>query len=82
MELKKTRNILALGWSIYAMLYICGISFIDIPETNVRVIDTVLGFTLGTIVATIIAFYFGSSEGSSDKNEMLKHVSKPPNSTP
>jgi hypothetical protein len=37
---------------------------------------------LGTIVATIIAFYFGSSEGSSDKNEMLKHVSKPPNSTP
>jgi len=66
------RNGLAIFWSIIGAAYIGGITFTEIPEHNIRVVDTVLGFVLGTIVATIIAYYFGSSKGSADKNEMIK----------
>lgn len=67
----ETQTILAFFWSIFGAVYITGITFFDIPESNHRVVDTVLGFVLGTIVATIIGFYFGSSKGSADKNELI-----------
>ena len=63
---------LATFWSIVAVGYIFLITFITIPEANVRFADTTLGFLLGTIVATIINYFFGSSKSSSDKNQLLK----------
>ena len=63
---------LATFWSIVAVVYIFLITFISIPEANVRFADTTLGFLLGTIVATIINYFFGSSKSSSDKNQLLK----------
>lgn len=58
---------LASAWSIFAMSYITAISFITIPETSIRFVDTITGFLLGTIVSGIIQFFFGSSKGSKDK---------------
>ena len=63
---------LATFWSFVAVGYIFLITFLTIPETNVRFADTTLGFLLGTIVATIINYFFGSSKSSSDKNQLLK----------
>ena len=63
---------LATFWSLVAVGYIFLITFISIPEANVRFADTTLGFLLGTIVATIINYFFGSSKSSSDKNQLLK----------
>lgn len=63
---------LATFWSFVAVVYIFLITFISIPEANVRFADTTLGFLLGTIVATIINYFFGSSKSSSDKNQLLK----------
>ena len=65
---------LAIGWSVFAILYIVGITFFPIPESNVRFADTILGFLLGTVVATILNFFFGSSKSSKDKDEMMKAV--------
>ena len=50
-----------------AILYIFLITFWKIPEQNVRFADTVLGFFLGTVVATILQFFFGGSIGSKIK---------------
>jgi hypothetical protein len=54
--------ILATFWSIVSAMYIAFITFATIPSDNVRFADTVLGFILGTVVATLINFYFGSSD--------------------
>jgi hypothetical protein len=58
-------------WSVTAAAYIAFITFGDIPEANVRFADTILGFILGTIIATIVQFFFGSSMGSKEKEEII-----------
>ena len=56
-------------WSIAAAIYIGFITFSVIPDTNVRFADTILGFILGTVIATMLNFWFGSSIGSKEKSE-------------
>lgn len=51
----------AIFWSIFAVGYLASVTFIKIPDENLRVVDTILGFLLGTIVSTIIGFFFGNS---------------------
>lgn len=65
---------LATFWSVFGVVYIFFITFANIPASNVRFADTILGFILGTIIATIINFFFGSSKGSSDKQEMINQI--------
>jgi len=59
-------------WSVCAAVYIAFITFSIIPEQNVRFADTILGFILGTVVATMLNFWFGSSIGSKEKAEALR----------
>ena len=58
---------LASFWSIVGGLYIFAITFFELENT--RAADTVLGFLLGTIVSTIITFFFGSNVASKDQND-------------
>ena len=69
---KRFVYVFAAGWSIVAVVYIFMITFMSIPTVNVRFADTVLGFLLGTIVATIINYFYGSSKSSADKTEVMK----------
>lgn len=59
-------------WSLTAALYIAFITFGNIPEDNIRFADTILGFILGTIIATIVQFFFGSSLTSKEKDNALE----------
>jgi hypothetical protein len=59
-------------WSIAAAIYIGFITFSVIPDKNTRFADTILGFILGTVIATMLNFWFGSSIGSKEKGEALK----------
>lgn len=69
---------LATFWSVYVALYISFITFVPIPAENVRFADTVVGFLLGTIAATIVNYFFGSSLGSKtkddDKERLLQQI--------
>jgi len=56
-------------WSVLAALYIGFITFGDIPDDNVRFADTILGFVLGTMVASMFQFLLGSSIGSRNKDK-------------
>jgi hypothetical protein len=56
-------------WSVLAALYIGFITFYDIPDDNVRFADTILGFVLGTMVASMFQFLLGSSIGSRNKDK-------------
>ena len=57
------------GWSILSALYIGFITFGHIPESNIRFADTILGFVLGTMVASMFQFLLGSSLGSRAKDK-------------
>lgn len=58
-------------WSAFAIAYIIIITVCNIPEKNIRFVDVVLGFIMGTVVSTILNFFFGSSQGSKQKSQEL-----------
>jgi len=64
----------AIGWSVFCGTYIAFITFGEIPDANVRFADTILGFTLGTLVAQIFNFFFGSSAGSKRQGDTIREV--------
>ena len=66
---KRFIYVFATFWSLFAAGYIAFITFGTIPEDNQRFADTILGFLLGTVVATILQFFFGSSMGSKEKEK-------------
>ena len=63
-------------WSTSALLYIFLITFTPIPDNSVRFADTILGFLLGTIIAQMFNFFYGSSKSSKDKDESLSEAIK------
>lgn len=66
----------AMAWSGFAMVYLGLITFINIPQQSIRFVDTVLGFLLGTIVATLLQFFFGSSKQSKAKDDVIAEAMK------
>jgi len=62
---------LATFFAVSSSAYIGFITFGTIPEANVRFADTILGFMLGTTLATILNFFFGSSNQSKVKDATL-----------
>jgi len=58
-------------WSVFAIGYIILITTYSIPEKNLRFVDVVLGFIMGTVVSTLLNFFFGSSQSSKDKTKEL-----------
>ena len=63
-------------WSVAAMVYIGFITFGQIPEQNIRFADTILGFVLGTVVAAMFQFFYGTSQSSRNKDDSLAHAIK------
>ena len=60
--------------SVATIVYVYFITFWHIPEPNIHFANTVLGFLLGTMLATIINFFFGSSKGSNDKQDKMHEL--------
>lgn len=62
---------LAAAWSIFAMLYFTGVTFIKIEPAGQRVADTVLGVLISSVLGGIMAYFYGSTKGSAEKTRLL-----------
>ncbi|WP_106476355.1 hypothetical protein [Phytohalomonas tamaricis] len=60
----------AAAWSIFAMSYMIGITFFQINPDSVRFADTTLGFILGTIISTVIQFFFGTTHSTEERKKV------------
>lgn len=69
---KRFTYYLAAGSLVLGFAYIFLITFSEIPVDNQRFADTILGVVIATVITTIYNFFFGSSKGSVDKNNLLK----------
>jgi hypothetical protein len=59
-------------WSVGSMAYFFAITFGQVPPSGKDFGNIILGFLLGTAVATIISFFYGSSKSSKDKTDAMK----------
>lgn len=62
---------LAAFWSVFTSGYLIAITFVDIPDASQRYADGIFTFLLGTIVATMFNYFFGSSQGSARKGDQI-----------
>jgi len=60
----------------FVLGYIVAISFFPVPEDSKRWVDTVLGFLLGTLLSSVVTFFYGSSVGSKQKTAQISKVLK------
>lgn len=63
---------------VMAFVIIILLMFFEIPEQNKSIVDMAVGFLIGTGVATILNYYFGSSKGSADKTKLLEKIDNLP----
>jgi anti-sigma factor RsiW len=56
-------------WSIWSAIMLPFMVFGDIPPSNVRFADTILGFLLATMIGSMFGFLLGSSLGSKEKDK-------------
>jgi hypothetical protein len=66
----------AIGILLFSGVYITAVTFMPIPESNLRFVDTVLGFVLGTLVSTVVYFFFGSSRQNKAKDDSIAAMVK------
>lgn len=58
-------------WSTVSIVYFFAVTFIPLKPESQNFANTILGFLLGTAVAAILQFFYGSSKGSMDKSAAL-----------
>lgn len=61
-------------WSFFTMLYLSVTTLLPVPDKNQHIVDTVVGFLLGTIIAGFIGYFYGSSHSSKSKDDTIKEV--------
>jgi hypothetical protein len=66
----------AIMWSVFSMIYFGLVTFIELPKDGVNFANIILGFLLGTAVAAIFNFFYGSSQGSKDKTKEIEGLMK------
>jgi hypothetical protein len=71
---KRFNYYFAMGWSLFSMIYFILVTFVDLPKDGVNFANIILGFLLGTAIAAIFNFYFGSSQGSKDKTKEIQEM--------
>ena len=62
---------LAIGVFLFSATIVMMLFFIEIPDENRDIVNFILGVVIGTGLTSIFNFFFGSSQGSKDKSDIL-----------
>ncbi len=54
--------------------YFYGVTFTHVPQENMRIVDTILGFLLGSVIYPIVVWAFRSSKAQTDKENLELQV--------
>jgi hypothetical protein len=63
--------------TVFVFAYVTYASFFHDFTTqpdSMRIIDTVVGFFLGVALTTTVNYFFGSSQGSAEKQEQIERM--------
>ena len=63
----------AFGICGFSMVIVIMLFFVEIPESNQRIVDMILGVIIGSGLISVINFFFGSSKGSKDKTDLFRN---------
>ncbi len=74
------RSLLAFIIVVTGIAYIYFITFHIIPEQNKDVANLCLGYVVG-LISGVTLYYFGTSQGSSEKDESIKNMVPAPTSS-
>lgn len=58
----------SIAWSLFAMVFLLCVTFLDIPKDNANTVSVVLGFLLGTAISSIFSYFLGTSMSSKSKD--------------
>ncbi|QMU64486.1 MAG: hypothetical protein GKR88_09455 [Flavobacteriaceae bacterium] len=62
--------------SLFTFVIIIMLFFVKIPEGNQRIIDMSIGILVGSGFVAILTYFFGSSQGSKDKQNFMNAMKK------
>jgi len=66
--------LLTVFWSLASVAYLGCVTFMDVPANNQRIVDTILGFLLGTAISSIFGYFYGTSRSSSAKDGVVSRL--------
>lgn len=64
-------------WSLFAMVYFLGVTFIPIPPENQQSANTILGVLIASVVGVMFAYFYGSTRGGTEKSRLLALAAPP-----
>lgn len=73
------RRKLAVGMLIYSCIFLCMIVWVPIPEPQNRYVDYILGFLTGTVVTTVINYFYGNSSKTEKHDAMISNKNETKN---
>ena len=65
------KSILAYMWSAATIAFMFMAVLVPIPSANEKILYLFIGFVTSGVIGVVIGFYFGSSQGSSEKTKMI-----------
>jgi len=66
----------AIGITAFSFIYFFVVTLCKIDDNQKTMANIILGFLLGTGLATIISFFYGTSYGSLQKNKQIEDLAK------
>lgn len=73
--IRRFRYIMAGVILLFCFVYIILITFMEIPKQNERFADGIMGGVIISTITLILTYFFGSSHGSSVKDDTIKKLS-------